>query len=151
MPCAFCDATRDLNTCDWMVFRFRSAHYYDVKIGDRVRRYADRDRSIPRDGNRCWEIKTGKRPPATVVSKEAYPPRNPGLSYQWEPYNYKIELRMRGAKSSRSRTVIVRSTSRVLIERPFPCGVVCCADCRCERGTGATCCRDHWRSWEQVA
>lgn len=153
--CHFCGA-KSLNTCRWPVFRFQAARYKDVKVGDRVRRYADRDRSIPRDRNRCFEIKIGSRRAVAVVgSMEPWPTPTTFTVYPGTippaPWSFDIEFRIKGVKGWRTKETRVRASSMVLVERGVPCGLVCCQNHCVERGEKLIYCASHWSYWEQVA
>jgi hypothetical protein len=134
--CAFCPAIGDLQICGFPVQGFVPSTYGRLAVGDQVRRISDK----------------AERPPATVVRLKA---RCNGVEIPWGSkaitpgtmlYAYaSVTVILQKANGKEiTREVYARSPVRVL--RQMVCGALVCELHRCERGPGATCCADHWRS-----
>jgi hypothetical protein len=119
--CKFCGETEGLTTCDHPIWEFVSAHYFELKVGDSVRRWCEK-----REG----------RPPARVTEVQTY---------------YIGSLSITLSIKGRPKKIVVKPTSLVRVLRDRNCDQVCCELHRCERGPGATFCADHWMSLEMVA
>jgi hypothetical protein len=123
--CAFCDATGDLLTCDWLVPRFVRVQYSDLHVGDRVRRANDRCEG---------------RTSATVTELELRAP---------EPF--RVEILLPGKRGL--KRFVVQPGSPVQVLGVGQCDQWCCPLHRVERGEVffPAYCRDHWMAWQEVA
>jgi hypothetical protein len=144
MTCAFCPATEDLMTCDFSVYDFVPSAYWRLRIGDKVHRFPTGDR-----------IDDRTRPPAEVVMLQAY---LGGTAVQMSVlaasppgwYRPTVEVTLKKVNGKLIRRVM-RADAPVQVLEDRSCGALACELHRCERGPGATCCRDHWSVLEQVA
>jgi hypothetical protein len=122
--CVVCGAKDALAQCDWPEWRFVTARYGQLKVGDRVKRAIERLKH---------------RAPATVARVEAGTESAHGL--------LNIELAIQG----RSKFIQVRPSSPVMVERPTVCRAVVCELHRADRGPSGLVCMHHWHAWEAVA
>ena len=147
MKCEFCDATNGLEMCCWPVLRFKVVRYQDLKIGDRVRRASDRDKSIRPDKEKFVVLRPNCRlSPATVTGIEGWRETDTGQRYCWW---LKVYLSMKTAAGKpRHKVASVLPHSHVLLECKTVCRALVCENHRCERGPKAVYCAWHWRAWE---
>lgn len=122
--CAFCTSADDLTPCCWPDVRFVRSNYGSLVAGDRVRRAQE---------SKALRIRKAAR----VVETR---PIQAG-------HYIEVILDIRG----RQKKIWVLKVSPVLVERPAPCGTLCCEKHRAERADEHAICRSHWNAWEQIA
>ena len=125
--CKFCDQPA-VACCEWPIEGFKVVHYYELKIGDRVRRAIDR---------------LQRRPPATVTHVAEFFRTNTDAYAS----DLQICLRIRG----KDKEIIVKKLSLVQVAKEVPCLMPVCEDhLRCVE-PGVEYCMDHWNAWSAVA